>query len=180
MTKVVASSGYPSIATVHWEGGVSSDAGNLEAFHTQNIARAPEVTKSVVESSAAHRVEQSSLARLAGLEQRRNIKQKTYRKVRGILLGFFGEEAKVAFDVRGEPLEYWLPAKLLRKNGVTMEDQPFELIEGERQLGTSVEFYTHIMALADASSSTMEPLPLEKSYEAKLKYILKSPSQKGA
>ncbi|HEV3208972.1 MAG TPA: hypothetical protein VGY91_01800 [Chthoniobacterales bacterium] len=180
MTTIVASSGHPPVVTVHWEGAVSTESASLEILRNQNVSTPLEVTRSDVESSAGPRIEQSYLTRLTGLEQRRSIKQKTYRKARGILLGFFGEEAKVAFDVRGQPLEYWLPAKLLRKNGVTMEDQPFELIEGERQLGTSVEFYTHIVALADASSSTMEPLALEKSYEAKLKFILKSPGKKDA
>jgi hypothetical protein len=110
------------------------------------------------------------------LERGTKIKKRTNLKVRGILLGFFGEEAKVAFDVRGEPLEYWLPAKLLRKNGVTAEDQPFELVEGERQLVAGFESYTKIVALARASSSELQPLPLDKAYKAKLKFILKSPS----
>ena len=110
------------------------------------------------------------------MERGSKIKKKTNLKVRGILLGFFAEEAKVAFDVGGEPLEYWLPAKLLRKNGVTAEDQPFELVEGERQLVAGFEFYTKIVALARASSSELQPLPLNKAYKAKLKFILKSAS----
>jgi hypothetical protein len=65
---------------------------------------------------------------------------------------------------------------LLRKNGVTAENQPFELIEGEREIGTGFEFYTNIVPLADPSASKLEQLPLNKSYKAKLKFILKSAS----
>jgi hypothetical protein len=176
MTTIAASSGYPSVVTVHWEAGPSTEAASPEKFRDQNIPEVSKVTRSDIENSGGLRIEQATLARWTGLERRRKTKEKTHRKVRGILLGFFGEDAKVAFYVQGEPLEYWLPAKLLRKNGVTAEDQPFELVEGERQLVTGFEFYTNIVALARASSSELQPLPLNKAYKAKLKFILKSAS----
>jgi hypothetical protein len=134
------------------------------------------VTRSDIESSGGPRLENATLARRIALERGNKIKEKTNLKVRGILLGFFGEDAKVAFNVRGEPLEYWLPAKLLSKNGVTAKNQPFELLESERQVGDSYQFYTTIVALARASSSKLQPLPLSKAYKAKLKFILKSSS----
>jgi hypothetical protein len=176
MTTIAASSGYPSVVTLPWEAVPLTEAASPEIFRGQNVPEGSQVTRSDTENSGGSRVEQATLARWTGLERGRKIKEKTYRKVRGILLGFFGEEAKVAFDVRGEPMEYWLPAKLLRKNGVTAEDQPFELVEGERQLAAGFEFYTNIVALDRASSGTLQPLPLNKAYKAKLKFILKSPS----
>jgi hypothetical protein len=84
------------------------------------------------------------------------------KKLQGILVSFSGDEALVMFDNNGERIEYWLPADLLRKNGVVVSDQPFELIESEITDGPEYALQSKIIPLATASSGSIEPLALTK------------------
>jgi len=95
------------------------------------------------------------------------------RKLQGILISFSGDEALVMFDDSGERIEYWLPADLLRKNGVIVADQPFELVESEVTDSSGFTLQSKIAPLADASSGTIEPLALTKVYKAKRDFLLR-------
>src|SRR5215469_4731532 len=78
-----------------------------------------------------------------------NAKERVLRKFQGILLRFTGNEALVAFKSGNESFEYYLSASLLKQNGVTVVDQPFEFIEGERVMsGPQVELFTRVVPLA--------------------------------
>ena len=84
------------------------------------------------------------------------------------------------FDNKGESIEYWLPAELLRENGVTVNDQPFELVESEIKDGREFVLQSKIVPLATASSATIEPLPLSKAYTAKRDFLLKKSKSSAA
>ena len=51
------------------------------------------------------------------------------RRLRGLVLDNQGETWLVGFDVNGELVEYELPADRLRKHGIRMRHQPFEMDE---------------------------------------------------
>ncbi len=54
---------------------------------------------------------------------------KVVRRLRGLVLDNQGESWLVGFDVKGELVEYELPAERLRKHGIMMRHQPFEMDE---------------------------------------------------
>jgi hypothetical protein len=111
---------------------------------------------------------------------RAGVIKRVKRKIQGILVSFSGDEALVLFDSDGKGIEYWLPAELLRKNGVTVHDQPFELIESEIIDGHEFILQSSITALATQSSGTIEPLDLQKSYKAKRDFLLKKSKSRAA
>jgi len=51
------------------------------------------------------------------------------RRLRGLVLDNQGESWLVGFDVNGELVEYEMPAERLRKHGIKMRHQPFEMDE---------------------------------------------------
>ena len=51
------------------------------------------------------------------------------RRMQGFLIETHGEESRVAIEENGELVEYYFPSELLRKNGLTLKNQPFELDE---------------------------------------------------
>ncbi len=51
------------------------------------------------------------------------------RRLRGLVLDNQGESWLVGFEVKGELVEYELPAERLRKHGIMMRHQPFEMDE---------------------------------------------------
>lgn len=51
------------------------------------------------------------------------------RRLRGLVLDNQGESWLVGFEVEGELIEYELPAERLRKHGIMMRHQPFEMDE---------------------------------------------------
>jgi hypothetical protein len=101
-------------------------------------------------------------------------KERIKRKVTGFLRFVEGNRARVVFDAgNGEPIEYYLSAELLKQNGVTVPQQPFELIEGVRLLSkTEAEQFTKITPLAPASSAQIEPVDLPAETRSNIQYIL--------
>lgn len=53
------------------------------------------------------------------------------RRLRGLVLDNQGDSWLVGFEVKGELVEYELPADRLRKHGIKMRHQPFEMDEVE-------------------------------------------------
>ena len=51
------------------------------------------------------------------------------RRLRGLVLENQGESWLVGFEVKGELVEYEMPAERLRKHGIKMRHQPFEMDE---------------------------------------------------
>ena len=97
------------------------------------------------------------------------------RKVSGFLRFFEADRARVVFDDgNGNPVEYYLSADLLRENGVTTPQQPFELIEAVRIISTEEsEHFTKVNPMAPASSAQIAPLDLPEQTRNDLQYILR-------
>ena len=51
------------------------------------------------------------------------------RRLRGLVLDNHGDSWLVGFEVKGELIEYEIPAERLRKRGITVRHQPFEMDE---------------------------------------------------
>jgi hypothetical protein len=86
-------------------------------------------------------------------------------RYQGFILEVAGKMTRVLFVTQDdyepiEPIEYLIPSKPMRKAGVYIQNQPFE-VDGEK-----------IRALATAESGRIEKIDLGKEYEIKLKTIL--------
>ena len=83
------------------------------------------------------------------------------RCLRGLVLDNQGESWLVGFDVKGELVEYELPAERLRKHGITMRHQPFQMDELE-SLDPEVEAKGYrFLALAGSNDAFVEELSLD-------------------
>jgi hypothetical protein len=104
----------------------------------------------------------------------RGTKTRIKRKISGFLRYVEGTRARVVFDGgNGEPVEYYLSADLLKENGVTVPQQPFELIEAVRFFSeTESEHFTKITPLALASSAQIETLDLPEETRNNSQYVL--------
>jgi hypothetical protein len=101
-------------------------------------------------------------------------KERILRKYQGILLSFHGSEAPVLFKSGDASYEYYLSASLLRKNGVTIVQQPFELLEGEKTFpDSSVELFNRVIPLAPANSVTSSSITLSPETREELDFIFK-------
>lgn len=70
--------------------------------------------------------------RLSGRERKADEGARPWRvvrRLRGLVLDNQGESWLVGFDVNGELVEYEMPADRLRKHGIKMRHQPFEMDE---------------------------------------------------
>ncbi len=116
----------------------------------------------------------TSIQKISDPVQHRGTKTRIKRKISGFLRYLEGNRARVVFDDgHGEPVEYYLSADLLRENGVTVPQQPFELIEAVRYLSeTETEHFTKITPLALASSAQIETLDLPEETRTNIQYVL--------
>lgn len=134
-----------------------------------------QAVSSYADINAAHTF---STSRTSGLSiakhsQPDNRKVRIKRKLVGFLRYFEGNRARVVFDCGNDnPIEYYLSADLLSENGVTVPQQPFELIEAVRFLSeTESEHFTKIKPLAPASSAQIRPLDLPEETREDIQYI---------
>lgn len=70
-------------------------------------------------------------------------KRTVLRRFRGFLIEIRGYDARVAFSVKNQLIEYHLPADRLQKGGISAENQPFEMdeIEFKTEEGSFVTGY---------------------------------------
>jgi hypothetical protein len=132
---------------------------------------------SCVEGSAASQAlstGRTSSQKTAKPVQYPGTKTRIKRKISGFLRYLEGTRARVVFDDgNGEPVEYYLSADLLKENGVTVPQQPFELIEAVRFFSeTESEHFTKITPLALASSAQIETLDLPEETRNNIQYVL--------
>jgi hypothetical protein len=96
------------------------------------------------------------------------------RKLRGIVEAIEGSTAKVFFNADGNRLRYAMPAERLLEAHVTTEGQPFEYVEGRRELLTGeVERFSRIAPLAPAESGRKVDLFAGSEYAQKSDRLLK-------
>ena len=94
--------------------------------------------------------------------------------MRGFLVEFQSNEARVAFVENGETILYDLPAEQLRKAGIKVRNQPFQMDEVEIDMGSAgVVIGYHFTALAKTSDAYIETLDFDEERKRKRALILK-------
>jgi len=93
------------------------------------------------------------------------------RRLQGFLIETHGEESKVAIEENGELVEYYFPAELLRKNGLTLKNQPFELDE----FLTDSALVFEIRPLARAEHAMTAAISLDSERRRKMDFLLSEP-----
>jgi hypothetical protein len=100
-------------------------------------------------------------------------KYRVTRRIQGILVNLEGPEAHVIFDTKDGPIQYILPSKLLLDAGIKIQNQPFEYSEFQvTHADDTSEYFHEILAMAPASSATVESLPLSAELKAKRNRVL--------
>jgi hypothetical protein len=93
------------------------------------------------------------------------------RRLEGFLIETHGDESKVVLEEEGQMVEYFFPAELLKKNGVTLKNQPFELDEFMEDASLIFE----IRPLADREHASASGIPLDPDRRRKLDMLLSAP-----
>ena len=90
-------------------------------------------------------------------------KIRTKRRMRGFLIEFQNNEARVAFVENGETILYDLPAEQFRKAGIKVRNQPFQMDEVEIEMGPgAIVVGYQITALATASDAYLQTLSFDE------------------
>ncbi len=94
--------------------------------------------------------------------------------MRGFLIEFQNNEARVAFVENGETILYDLPAEQFRKAGIKVRNQPFQMDEVEIEMGPgAIVVGYQITALATASDAYLQTLSFDEERKRKRALILK-------
>jgi|LakMenEpi03Aug12_release.lakeMendotaPanAssembly.Ray.scaffolds.fasta_scaffold498891_2 hypothetical protein len=81
--------------------------------------------------------------------------RRTVRRLKGFLIEFNGEEARVGFLNDNQVVEYFLPARYLKESKITEPGQPFEMDEYEEKRATGFSTGTEFKPIASANSGTI-------------------------
>jgi hypothetical protein len=94
------------------------------------------------------------------------------RRLHGFFVQEEGDEARVAFVENGSLVHYFLPLKVFREGGVTVENQPFEMDELEAVVeGVPMKGYK-VRPSALPRDSRVETIALDPRSEENLRFIL--------
>lgn len=98
----------------------------------------------------------------------------TKRRLKGFLVELQGNEARVAFVENGETTFYDMPADQIRRAGIEVRNQPFQMDEVETQdeNGNLIVGY-RFLALAKPSDAYIETLKFDDERRRKRALILK-------
>jgi len=133
------------------------------------------------QSTAAdfHAAPQEETRFWARSRERASTKSSIIRKLAGLVVKFEGRDALVIFSTNEGPIEYYLPSDALRENGITVEQQPFEYLEGKKFTSNGrVQRFTELIPSAPADSAQIEALTLSPERAAKYDLIKKHFSKK--
>ncbi len=99
---------------------------------------------------------------------------RTKRRLKGFLVELQGNEARVAFVENGETVFYDLPADQIRRAGIELRNQPFQMdeIETKDEHGSLIVGY-RFLALAKPSDAYIETLNFDDERKRKRAFILK-------
>ncbi|MBI2925925.1 MAG: hypothetical protein HYY24_09500 [Verrucomicrobia bacterium] len=99
---------------------------------------------------------------------------RTKRRLKGFLVEFQSDEARVAFVENGETVFYDLPADQIRRAGIKVRNQPFQMdeIETEDEHGCLIVGY-RFLPLAQPSDAYIETLDFDDERKRKRDLILK-------
>jgi len=106
--------------------------------------------------------------------QRRKRSVRTKRRFKGFLVELQSDEARVAFVEDGKTVFYDLPADQIRRAGIKVRNQPFQMdeIETEDEHGSLIVGY-RFLPLAQASDAYIETLSFDDERKRKRDFILK-------
>ena len=101
-------------------------------------------------------------------------KFRTKRRLKGFLVELQSNEARVAFIEHGETIFYDLPADQIRRAGIKMRNQPFQMdeIETEDEHGWPIVGY-RFRPLAQPVDAYIETLNFDEERKRKRDLILK-------
>jgi len=107
--------------------------------------------------------------------ERKNLQQKVLRKFKGFFDHFDGNNAVVYFVVDDEPIEYAVPANLLKKNRINRDGQPFEYIEMEvyDSQNKTCQMVTQYRPLCSAEDCDRRPIEFDSETRQRLNDLLK-------
>ncbi len=151
---------------------VSDSSNDTARFHGQQVL-------SVEVNSWAHARSygelESPVARVVTPSQHRGLVKKPQRsnpqrRLEGFLIETHGSESKVLIDEDGHMVEYFFPTEMLKKSGVTLKNQPFELDEFLE--GASLIF--EMRPLAGPEHASISGIPLDPDRRRKLDLLLSS------
>ena len=100
-------------------------------------------------------------------------KTKVLRRLQGFLVEMEGQYARVVFVEAGEMIPYDMPADQLRRIGVTVRNQPFQMDEVEAELGGVLTIGYQFQALAKPSDGYIQQLDFDPERKRKRDLILK-------
>ena len=99
---------------------------------------------------------------------------RTTRRLKGFLVELQSNEARVAFVENGQTVSYDLPADQIRRAGIMVRNQPFQMdeIETEDENGFPIVGY-RFLPLAQPSDAYIETLNFDDERKRKRDLILK-------
>lgn len=105
---------------------------------------------------------------------RRHQEVRVKRRLKGFLVELLSNEARVAFVENGELIFYDLPAEQLRRAGIEVRNQPFQMdeVEVEDEDGNCIVGY-RFLALAKPSDAYIETLRFDEERKRKRALVLK-------
>lgn len=96
------------------------------------------------------------------------------RRMQGFLIEIDGDQARVAFVENGQTIQYDLPADQLRRNGIIVRNQPFQMDEIEVKLERGFAVGYRFEPLAKPSDGYAETLNFDAERKRKRDVILRA------
>jgi hypothetical protein len=114
-----------------------------------------------------------SPAKRKSSQQEGKTKTRILRRMTGFLVEMGTQEARVAFIDNGQQILYDLPADQLRKSGVEIKNQPFQMDEIEVSTDEGLIVGYRFQPLAKKTDAYIETLNFDKDRRRKRALILK-------
>jgi hypothetical protein len=124
-------------------------------------------------SEAPRGVLNYSLARRKPARSEQKQQPRVLRRLQGFLLEIQGADARVALVENEHVFQYDLPADLLRRSGIEMMNQPFQMDEIEMRTDQGLVTGYRFQPLANASDAYLDTLNLNDDRKRKRDLILR-------
>lgn len=100
------------------------------------------------------------------------LNKKTLKRLRGFVYEFSGSDVIVVFIENGNEYKYTMPKNLLKKNGITELNQPFEMNELEIEDKDGLYLKTTFKPIAASNISTIVSFELSEEEKEMRKRVL--------
>jgi len=118
-------------------------------------------------------IQYAPIARKERKQPKRNPQERVLRRMNGFLMEIEGEQARVAFVDDGRVTQYDLPADQLRRSGITVRNQPFQMDEIELKLESGLVIAYRFEPLATPADAYIETLNFDEDRKRKRDLILR-------